>query len=334
MHIVTASDDAYSIGVLVLIASAARHNPRARFSVLALDWRDANAERVERLAERLGCRIDLHRLDAASLPQLTVRRAHLTGAAFLRFQIPALLKGDERAIYMDCDMVVTGALDTAWDVALHDHPLAAVPCPSPTPAVLQAIDMAPGAYVNTGFLVMNLTAWRAEDLAGRCIAALMNPDCPYLSEDESAINDLCRGRIAALPPGYNTYACDIIDQPALADPPAIRVIHYVTRPKPWQGSVPMGAIWQAEAARIADLLPDRAYGGPRLWLRRFNRERRAWMGWLAGKARYRRLFQVRAVIRDRILAPYRSQGTLDPAGRQSQSAGSANSMELPAGSRT
>ena len=311
MHIVTASDDGYSIGVQVLIASAARHNPGARFSVLALDWRAESVQRLEALAARLNCRVDLHQLESAAMARLTVRRRHLNQAAFLRFQIPDLLQDAERVLYMDCDMVVTGPLDAAWFADLRGFPVAAVACPSPTPAVLQSLDLAPGDYVNTGFLVMDLARWRAEDLAGRCITALMRPDCPYLSEDESAINDLCRGRIAPLAPGFNLYACDIINQPALADPAAIRVVHYVTRPKPWQGNAPLDALWQAEAVRIADLLPAmppvRADG----WLRRLNRARRIWMGWLVRKARYRHVLRVRAVISEQIIAPYLANGRLE-----------------------
>ena len=256
MHIVTTSDNNYVSGVLTLIASAFRHNPAARFSVLAVDWHAENAARLDALAARLGCSIRMIVVDAEKLADLPVRRAHLSVAAFARLLIAELMPDAGRLIYMDADMLVTGALDEGHETPLAPQELlAAVPCPSPRDAALRNLDLAREDYFNSGFLVIDTDVWREHNLGQACIMRLAEDTGRYVSEDESALNDVCRNRYRKLPSGLNFYAQETAFQPALNDPASIRVIHYVTAPKPWQGPTPLDTLWHHEAAKIADLLP-------------------------------------------------------------------------------
>lgn len=297
MHIVTASDENYVAGVLVLIASAHRYNPQARFSVLAADWTAESLRKLHDLGRRLHCPIRVIAVDAAALSALPVSRAHLTAAAYARLLIPDFLPDDARVIYMDSDMLVTGALDAAWSVDLAGQVLAAVRCPAPTPAHAAAIDLPIAQYFNSGFMVMNLALFRAEGLAKSCFDALSDPNCRYLSEDESALNVVARDRVAYLEPGFNLYALDRVWQSPLSDPLSIKVIHYFTRPKPWNGPCPFGALWHAQRAQMPELAdfvikPEKF----RAKLTRWNRVRKAVMGAWGGKAQYKNHRQTRRLV--------------------------------------
>ena len=304
MHILTASDENYVVGVLALISSAARHNRHAHFTVLTTDWSVHSRTLLRQMQERLGLAINTIEISAQSLAGFAITRRHLTTSTFARLFIPDVLPQDDRVIYMDCDMLVTGPLDAAWDCDLDGMVLAAVRCPAPTRSFAAALDLPVEQYFSAGFLVLNLALWRSEALANRCFDALNAPDCRYLSQDESALNDIARGRVRYLDAGFNLYALDRIWQQPLDDPQSIRVIHYITRPKPWTGSCPFGELWLAEIAALPELqgfVPAPEPLSTRL--SRLNRVRKAYMGKWFGKPRYLRHSEAHRLIH-RLLVPH------------------------------
>lgn len=314
MHIVTASDENYVPGVFVLLSSAAKHNPGVRFTILTTNWSSASLAKLDSLKKRLNIRVDTIEITAESLAALPISRAHLTGSTYARLFIPDLMPDEDRVIYMDCDMLVTGSLDEAWHCDLTGKVLAAVRCPTPTPAFAAAINLPIEQYFNAGLLVLNLEIWRAEGLAKACFDALSAPDCKYLSQDESALNDVARGRVLYLNAGLDLYALDTLWQSPLAQPRSIKVIHYVTRPKPWTGSCPFGELWLDEIAG----LPEMAGFQPRhesfrAKLTRWNRVRKAMMGSMVGKPRYANHREAHRLIHQALVPRYLATGKFPEA---------------------
>ncbi|WP_245686681.1 glycosyltransferase family 8 protein [Paracoccus tibetensis] len=321
MLIITGSDDNYVPGVLVLIASAAFHNPQARFAVLDMGIKAENRARIDRLARRLGIEIRRHEVSDGCFDHLTIKRAHLSRSTYLRLLIPDMFPDEERVIYMDCDMVVMGDLSPLDRVDLGDSFVGAVPCPSPDPVEVAACGHDTGTYVNAGLLVMNLPLWREEKLAERCIALLTDPSRPLLSEDQSAVNILARGRILHLDLAYNTYS-DPSSYDRVEDfphPPV--VLHYVVNNKPWNIPIPLADIWNFHAAQIADLMPPRKKLTLRRRLSLWNRDRKLVMGRTMRRHKYRNRDQVIQAMR-RIEADYIAiatrgaslRGRMSPAG--------------------
>ncbi|MEO0357096.1 MAG: glycosyltransferase family 8 protein [Pseudomonadota bacterium] len=293
MHIVTASDDNYAHGVMVLLSSLIRHNPNARFTVLATGWTDENLAKFHALGDRLGTKVQALPIADDTLGHLPFGRSHITASTYARLLIPDLLPDEDRVIYMDGDMLVTGSLDAAWTCDLTDKLVAAVRCPSPTRSYAQAIDLPLENYFNAGFLSMNLDLWRKEATSKTCFDRLTDADCPYLSQDESAVNDVARDRVLYLPSGFNVYARDTFVQDAFFDPPSIRVIHYMTRPKPWDGITPFYELWRDEWSKITELADwpnlfakDGASEPLRVRLSKWNGQRKEWMGRMAGRKKY------------------------------------------------
>lgn len=243
MHIVTASDDNYAMGVFALIASTVRFNPQAKFTILTTQWSKTNSTKLDQIRTRLGCQINEVEVSKEALAQFSVKRSHLTTVTYSRLFIPDLIPDEDRVIYMDSDMIVTGSLRVADDCVLDNNIVAAVRCPSPTLTFCEAINIPIGDYFNAGFLVLNLALWRKEKIAEICLAALASPSSQYLSEDESALNDVARGRVSYLPPGLNFYARDHKWQAALDNPSDLAVIHYASGVKPWMGPCPFHEVW-------------------------------------------------------------------------------------------
>ena len=292
LHLVTGSDDNYAAGVMVLIASAAFHTPDLRATVLDNGISTENRARIDALGAALGIKLDRIEIDADAFADLAVRRGHLTRSTYLRLLIPDLMPDADRVVYMDCDMVVTDDLSPLAALPLGDAVVAAVPDPSPDAAELTSTGIARGDYVNAGLLVMNLPVWRSDGIAARCLALLSDPVRPLLSEDQSALNIAAKGRIAMLPGRFNVYA----DPAGYAAPKEMprdpAVVHYVVNHKPWLAPAPLGAVWHAHAARLADLMPP----APALtWARRlslWNTRRKLAAGLLTGRQKYRQRLRV------------------------------------------
>jgi lipopolysaccharide biosynthesis glycosyltransferase len=255
MLIVTGSDDNYVPGVLVLIASAALHNPGTEFVVLDLGIRPENRARIVALGQQNGIGIRLIQVDEAAFERLKVQRSHLTRGCYLRLLIPELMPELDRAIYMDSDMVVLGSLAELERVELGDNAIAAALCPTPPDRELAATACTRASYVNSGLLVLNLTVWRRDRISEACFDILSSPDRDFMFEDQSAINITCRGRTVLLPRQFNVH----VDQAAykkiheLPEDPI--VLHYIFRNKPWTRKTMADDIWHHHANRIQPFLP-------------------------------------------------------------------------------
>lgn len=287
MLIVTGSDDNYVAGVLVLVASAALHNPGARFAVLDMGISSENRRRIDALATRIGMPITRIEVAGDAFADLVVARKHLTRGAYLRLLIPGLFPHEQRVLYMDCDMVVMDDLSDLDQLDLGNDIIAAVACPSPDPAEVQATGHVRGTYVNSGLLVMNLTLWRAEGIAERCFDLLSDPENPLLSEDQSAINIACRGRIKLLDHRFNVYSDPAAHEEAGSFPSQPKVLHYVVNNKPWKGPTTMSRIWDFHAARVADLMPPRQRVPLRKRVSLLNGHRKVIMGVMLRRPKYR-----------------------------------------------
>lgn len=286
MLIITGSDDNYVPGVLVLIASAAFHNPGARFAVLDMGISPENRARIDALSDRLGVEIARHEVAGGCFDALTVTRAHLSRSTYLRLLIPDLFPAQDRVIYMDCDMVVMGDLSPLDSVPLGQNLVAAVACPSPDEVEVAACGHKAGTYVNAGLLVMNLPLWRQERMAERCIAVLSDPARPLLSEDQSAVNMLASGRILHMDLAFNTYSDPASYDAGVAFPQPPVVLHYVVNNKPWNVPIPLDRIWHFHAARIADLMPPKRKLTLRRRLSLWNRDRKLKLGHAMGRGKY------------------------------------------------
>ncbi|AGT09535.1 lipopolysaccharide biosynthesis glycosyltransferase [Paracoccus aminophilus JCM 7686] len=314
LHIVTGSDNNYMAGVMALIASTAFHNPRVRFTVLDMGIAEDNCRKLAELATRLSLRIDRISIEASRFAHLTVRRAHLNRAAYMRLLIPELLPEDDRLVYMDSDMIVVDDLSALMQVELGDCPIAAVADPSPAPRELAATGTRLGEYVNSGLLVMNLPVWRAEKLSCRCLEILSDPKAAWYCEDQSAINIVCRDRIVLLPAQYNIYANLPTYKCVEELPSRISVLHYVVNVKPWMWNVAFGEIWHFHAGRIADLMPPPHRHNWRQKLRRVEAARRSVFGLLCGKRKYWKRRSTAKAIRSQIVLPYLAKAGANPAG--------------------
>ena len=74
-----------------------------------------------------------------------------------------------RALYLDCDMIICGSLYQLWNHDLGEHIIGAVQdCVSQATKTCVGLKKSEG-YFNAGMLLVDLYRWREDDIGQRCI---------------------------------------------------------------------------------------------------------------------------------------------------------------------
>lgn len=189
-------------------------------------------------------------------------------ATYYRLLLPEILPEYESVIYVDCDVVIRQDVGELYrTIELSDNYVAAVyEAPiEKQPLYISSIGCDPKRYFNAGFLLMNLKEMRKDSLSSKMVAALISHDYQFLDQD--VLNVLCKDRVYALLPKYNSirtfflpqYRVDFHMQYPNENWDELQkdaTIHY-TGGKPWNTfTIHFGEWW-----RTYDSLPTEIKGG-------------------------------------------------------------------------
>ncbi len=270
-HILCVADDAYAMPLAVTLASAARQLRSGLPLIVHLfdaGIREANWVGLKETLADLPIHVDRLPFDSARLQRLPVSH-HISHAAYARLLAADLLPRDlRRVVYLDSDLLVRHDLTPLWEAPFDGAWCLAVPdiaCPfvdarhadsnyrraAPylaTPAPIrnwQALGLNPGDhYFNSGVLVIDLEAWRREDLSRRFLDCLAVNERWVWCWDQYALNVVLAGRWRRLPLRWNvgSHAFDYAEPTAapwpadefaaaLEDP---AILHFTSEFKPWR----------------------------------------------------------------------------------------------------
>jgi lipopolysaccharide biosynthesis glycosyltransferase len=264
-----AADEAYALPLSVVVGSALDHlAPGARLELFVLDGglRAATRRRLEAAWTARGAQVEWLEPGGLSLHGVKLG-GHISVVTYFRILLPHVLpERIHRAIYLDCDVLVLGDLAELWATPLDGRPAAAVQDPAApyldTAAAFpelaarsrHILDVDPVAnyrelglapdlpYCNAGTLLMDVAAWRAEDIPQRILDCLTEQRRFVRFWDQYGINVVLAGRLTLLEPRWNVscYLAEHWDQTpfdaqahasALARP---GVVHFLGPDKPWQ----------------------------------------------------------------------------------------------------
>lgn len=112
----------------------------------------------------------------------------------------------EKAVYLDCDTVVLGSLRKLWAIDLGKCVLGAVMEPTIYPSVKEQIGLEPeDAYFNSGVLLMDVKAWREQDVERKILDFYKSLGGRTFACDQDTLNGALKGRIKPLSPRYNFF---------------------------------------------------------------------------------------------------------------------------------
>ncbi len=223
------------LGVAVhsLIANASTER-RYRIHVLNTGISPLSQDRIVTMA-RPHVEIVFVDMQEAILPFMSCLplRDYYTLSIYFRLFIPAMFPQYDKAIYLDCDMVVEGDVAELFDIPLGNALLGAVrdqvvaDSPLLTAYVEDAVGVDAHTYFNSGMLLMNLAGLREADIEGQFSSLIAQYNFPTVAPDQDYLNRLAFGRVKLLPSAWNTMYSK---EPQMGPH---YIIHFNMFDKPW-----------------------------------------------------------------------------------------------------
>lgn len=179
-------------------------------------------------------------------------KKHLSVAAYYRLLIAELLPQQfEKAIYLDCDLIVQEDLDKLWQIDLEENYLLAVPdmwihSISAHNGLINYQELGVDAnakYFNSGVIVINLKKWRTERIFAKAVEYFKTNKSYVRFHDQDILNAILAGKWKEVDPRWNVtpgiseypswevspFAEDVYNN--LLNEPFI--IHFAAAAKPW-----------------------------------------------------------------------------------------------------
>lgn len=269
--VVLASDENFAMPLATTVRSAIEHlSPRLKLRIFVLDGgiKDSTKERLIRSWPAGRFNIDWIQVDGVSLGAPTMQGSI---SCYFRILIPRVLPSNiRRAIYLDSDLFIRADLGRLWSQDSTGHLCLAVQdCGAPYIDSSQALPnyaacapfihysrpipnfrelgldpMAP--YFNSGVLVIDLGAWRREDITGQVIDCLIKNAAHVHLWDQYALNVVLTRRWGSLDRRWNQ-GCHVYQFPTWEQSPYDKqtlaqqrddpyIVHFTTAHKPWRAS--------------------------------------------------------------------------------------------------
>ena len=210
-----------------------------------------NREKIAAAAARPEVRLHWVTTLAEKVEHLPEAVPGVTRAAYARLFIPHVLPPDaDRALYLDSDLIARRCVGELFDSPMGDFAaLGVADAGSPYVSSLYGVPnwsrygrRADDVNFNSGVLLVNLTAWRQEDITGAAMAYLTDGRHQFLV-DQEAINAVLPSRIGQLDPRWN-----------------VQTEHFQPQ---YQGTLPM------DEAQLSELIKDP-------WIVHFTTAVKAW----------------------------------------------------------
>ena len=222
--IVLAANYPYVDQVLATIKSVLYHHRNVRFYLIngdfSQEWFTGINRHLQRLdSEIINCRV--------SMEQIQQYKTDISYTVFLRYFVPDFVKED-RVIYMDCDMVVTGPLDELFSLDLEGHPIAAVRDHGGRVFYNREI-------FNAGFLVIDNAYWKANQMSQYLIEMTNKWHDKVDQADQSILNMIFENNWLELSFDFNHVVLHshFTNYQIPNGQSYPKVIHYLSHRKPW-----------------------------------------------------------------------------------------------------
>ena len=222
--IVLAANYPYLDQVLATMKSVLYHHRNIRFYLINGDFPQEWFTGMNRHLVRFDSDIVNCRVTSSQIQQY---KTDISYTVFLRYFISDFVK-EERVIYMDCDMVVTGPLDDLFTMDLKGYPVAAVRDYGGRVFYNREI-------FNAGFLVIDNAYWRAKQMSQYLIEMTNEWHDRVDQADQSILNMVFENNWYELPFDLNHVVLHnhFTDYQIPEGQEFPKVLHYLSHRKPW-----------------------------------------------------------------------------------------------------
>ena len=264
--IVCSADEKYAMPLAVMARSAIENLNKYRDIVLYVIDGGISTENREKIIKSLPCqKCKVVFLNAPTILMRDLELAHqycveesiesnkyLSLAAYNRLLIAELLpEVCEKAIYLDCDLIIKGDLEQIWQIDLKENYALAVQdfwinSLSAPNGLLNYKDLgldANAKYFNSGVMVINIKKWREDNIFSRSVDYFTKNKHYVRYHDQDILNALLAEKWSEIDPRWNVtpvihdYAgwkespfSEEIYNNLIQDP---WIIHFASEKKPW-----------------------------------------------------------------------------------------------------
>lgn len=249
-HLVCCVDDNYVPYCGVMLASVLENNREEHIVVHVLDnaLTDRGRESLRHIVEQRGQQICFHPLSSDWQSAFPATNSYVSLTAYGRLFTPDILPASvSKALYLDCDVIVTGSLRELWEWDLRGKALAAVRDAHfglEDDCRRLSIDSRTEGYYNDGIMLLNLDYLRAMNFKEKMFSFVASYGGRLLYHDQDVVNGVLHGHILPLPPRYNLHDHLFRRKRALSDeeahladremqPEHRVIIHFSSKRKPW-----------------------------------------------------------------------------------------------------
>ena len=161
-------------------------------------------------------------------------RDYYTLTTYYRLLIPDNFIFIDKALYLDCDIVVKGDISELYNVEIGKKLLGAVPdcsvqhIPEFMDYVDNGLEVPHEQYFNAGILIMNLRRMRFEQFT-RQVVNLTKRVVYKIAQDQDLLNVICKDKVHYLDAKWNVMPLPFL--PRFENP---AIIHYNLIYKPWK----------------------------------------------------------------------------------------------------
>ncbi|MBQ9746658.1 MAG: glycosyltransferase family 8 protein [Clostridia bacterium] len=159
---------------------------------------------------------------------------HFSIVTYYRLFISSIFPQYDKIVYLDSDIVVLGDISELYNTEMGDNILAAVPDQNIKTVdafkryIEIAISVNPDEYINAGVLLINLDAYRKNEIEKKLVRLITSFNFDLVDPDQAYLNYLCKKKIHFLPNGWNKipsgFPCE----------GKKNIVHYALYKKPWQ----------------------------------------------------------------------------------------------------
>ncbi|WP_054708543.1 glycosyltransferase family 8 protein [Bacillus sp. JCM 19041] len=243
IKIITLSDNRYVQHLGVMFASLINNkasNTTLTISVMSYGISSSNKEKLKHVLTHPDVAYDFVEIDPKTHQTLHTRN-HISHAAYSKVNIPDLFPNANKAIFLDCDMVVKADLSPLWKMELDGYAVAAV-CNPMFNRHHQLHIPKEALTFNSGVMVMNLAYMRDHHISGKVLEFLMHNSDKIDLHDQDGFNAILFNDWLPLVPKWNVqtrfFELGSNETSFLANDYEIAlkspaIIHFTTSSKPW-----------------------------------------------------------------------------------------------------
>ena len=261
MNIVLATDEKFANYCAITIKSVLMHNCQVSFFVITEGLSKKSSKFLKDLVENTNNKLTIVNVNSNLFKRLPMpkneKTEHISLATYYRLFLPDLLPSIDKAIYLDCDIIVRKPLDELWNIDMHGACLGAVYqiCEWNVEAIKRLGYDSKYGYFNAGVLLMNLKQLRLINAIDLMMQYIKYNYSTIIYHDQDVLNAVLYDKTIRLSCRWNMLSsyfykeilrisdfdgekliCDHSDYkrilPKLIKDPDI--VHFVSRPKPWE----------------------------------------------------------------------------------------------------